>query len=239
MPRLVLISDVHGRHDFKIPEGDILVCAGDITMSGSLEQVAKEAKWMGSIKKGHGFQSVVSICGNHDWLYEKDPVTARLLMEDNGITYLECQAAEVMGLKFYGVPHQPEFFNWAFNVPRGPELAKIWAGIPEDTEVLVTHGPPMGRLDTVRRSDTGGWGDTYGPGFRWITEHVGCADLRDRISQLKRLRLHAFGHIHKGYGLEKGADGIIYANASIVNESYDAVHKPHVVDLEPLPKETV
>ena len=230
--RCVFISDTHGRHDFQIPDGDILFHAGDLCMRGDLNEVTREAKWLKGVKIGGGFKHVVAICGNHDGLFESDPALARLLMEENGIDYLQHQAKEIMGLKVFGSPYTPRFFDWHFNVDRGPKLAALWAQIPADTQVLITHGPPHGRLDTVKRPDGDPDSEEYSttPKERLYDTHAGCLDLAWRIHDLKDLRVHCFGHIHRP-GMEKGADGIAYINASTCNERYLAVHAPQTLDL--------
>ena len=99
----------------------------------------------------------------------------------NGV-YLEDSAVELLGLKVYGSPWQPFYGGWAFNLHRGPDLAAMWAKIPDDITILVTHGPPEGILDRNN------WG-----------ENVGCRDLLGRVMEL-RPRLHVFGHIHEAAG---------------------------------------
>lgn len=84
--------------------------------------------------------------------------------------------------KVYGSPWQPEFYDWAFNLNRGPESRAIWDKIPIDTDILITHGPPLG------------FGDLTADNF-----HCGCSDLLDVVLQ-KPPRLHIFGHIHEAYG---------------------------------------
>ena len=228
--RIVCISDTHTTRPV-IPDGDLLICAGDLTFRGTIEEIAKEAKWLKAIRISGGFKDAVVIGSNHDWLAERDPAMMRLLMEEAGWTYLDHQPAVVQGLRFFGSGYTPAFFNWALNVPRGPKLAALWAQIPDDTQVLVTHGPPYGRLDWAKRSDGDPDSQVFsGPRDRHLTTHVGCNDLRNRITGLKDLRLHVFGHIHKS-GVEVGADGITYVNASVCNGQYDAVYSPIVVDL--------
>jgi Icc-related predicted phosphoesterase len=229
--RLVFISDTHLRHDFEIPKGDILIHAGDLTMMGSVEEVTRVSKWLKKVRVKGGFKACVVIPGNHDWMAEKDPVFMRLMIEEAGCIYLQHQPAVVEGLRFFGSGYTPRFYDWALNVDRGAKLAALWSQIPDDTQILVTHGPPKGRLDGCPRADYSDYG-TYGrQPLRYWTEHVGCADMRDRIANLKDLRIHAFGHIHRP-GVEQGADGITYVNASTCDESYKAVHKPTVLEYE-------
>lgn len=228
--RIVAISDTHLQHDFQIPEGDILVHSGDLTFVGSIEEMTRAARWLWAVKLDRGFKDVIVICGNHDWLGEKDPVLTRLLFEERKITYLDQQAAVVQGLRFYGAPHTPRFFDWAFNVDRGPALEKIWSRIPDDTQILVTHGPPWGRLDVVNRPLGEMDNPNYGSNFWLEKTHVGCQDLARRIQQLKDLKLHCFGHIHAA-GREVSADGVTFVNASVCNEKYRAFYPPQVIDI--------
>ncbi len=154
------------------------------------------------------------IAGNHDFLFERDPAAARALVPP-GITYLQDGGIAIDGLKIWGTPWQPTFFDWAFNLARGPEMAAKWALVPDDTDVLVTHGPPAGTLDLI-------------PGDP--PESVGCEDLAARLPRLTRLKLHVFGHIHEGYG-RVSEGGRVFVNASNCDARYRPVNPPVVVDL--------
>jgi len=101
---------------------------------------------------------------------------------------------EIEGVRFWGSPWQPWFFDWAFNLERGEEIRAKWELIPDDTEVLITHGPPQGHGDMTSRG-----------------EGAGCADLLARIRQVKP-RYHLFGHIHEGYGTS--TDGVTSVSPS-------------------------
>jgi predicted phosphohydrolase len=188
--RIVCVSDTHGRHrDLTVPDGDLLVHAGDVTRRGELDTVADFDLWLGELPHPHK----VVICGNHDFAFQEQPDAARGLITN--AVYLEDSGATVGGLAVYGSPWQPWFFDWAFNLERGPALAAVWAKIPDRTDVLITHGPPAGILD---RTDRG--------------ELVGCRDLFDRVMEV-RPRLHVFGHIHEAAG-RLDIDGTTFVNAS-------------------------
>ena len=204
--RLVVLSDTHTFHDrIGVPDGDAVVHAGDFTLDGSRRETEPFAEWFRSLPHEHK----VLVAGNHDWLFEREPLVARSLLE--GIVYLEDSGVALGGRRFYGSPWQPRFFDWAFNLDRGPALAAKWAKIPGDTEILITHGPPYGLLDLVRR------------------EHVGDEDLLRRVAEV-RPKVHAFGHIHEGYGrLER--DGTTFLNASICTARYEPRNAPVVVDV--------
>jgi Icc-related predicted phosphoesterase len=203
--RVVCISDTHERHErLALPEGDLLICAGDVTANGSDVALQRFAHWMQRQPHRHK----VLIAGNHDWCFERN---GRALLPPD-IHYLQDSAVDIDGLRLWGSPWQPRFYDWAFNLDRGAQLAAKWALIPEDTDILITHGPPMGTLDRTRRGD-----------------HSGCEALAARLEQL-RVRLHVFGHIHEGYGVVE-RDDRISINASICDEGYRAINEPLVIDL--------
>jgi Icc-related predicted phosphoesterase len=216
MTRIVCLSDTHNSNEqITVPDGDILVHSGDATNSGTESEVKAFLQWFASLPHGRK----VFVAGNHDWLYERNNDYARRLTSNYGITYLQDSAAEVKGLKFYGSPWQPRFFDWAFNLNRGPEMAEKWSRIPDDVEVLITHGPPNGILDVVER-----------PHFK---ENTGCEELVKRVealSSLGNLKLHIFGHIHCGYGTDERF-GVKFVNASNCDEEYGPTQAPIVVDV--------
>jgi len=205
--RIVCISDTHTLHGrLQIPEGDVLVHAGDLSSRGRKSEIQEFDRWLGTLPHRHK----VVICGNHDFLFEREPEVARGLIT-NAI-YLQDSGVTIEGLQFWGSPWQPEFFDWAFNLERGEPLREKWALIPTDTDVLITHGPPMGILDRVERG-----------------ERVGCEELTEALKRV-RPKLHVFGHIHEAYG-HLDRDGTRFVNASSCNLDYAPVHAPIVVDL--------
>lgn len=216
--RLVLVSDTHLQHDFRVPDGDILIHAGDLTFRGNEEEVRRANRWFG----GQPHARKVVIAGNHDWGFQRDPNVFRGIMTN--AEYLEDSEITINGLRIYGSPWQPEFCDWAFNLSRmTTELAEKWAMIPEGIDVLVTHGPPHGILDVP-----GGDDESY-------VRRVGCRDMRARLAAMARPpALHVFGHIHHSYGTAGWAQGrTLFVNASTCDENYRPTHPPIVVDLEP------
>lgn len=218
--RIVCMSDTHClQHNFKVPEGDLIIHAGDFSSIGTDREVRKFAKWFRGLPHPHK----VVIAGNHDRFFERQPEIARSYLEPD-IIYLEDSGCEIGGLKFWGSPWQPEFERWAFNLPRnGVKLLEKWAMIPADTDVLITHGPPSGVLDQVRPRITA-WGmpeDGSGP--------LGCEQLAARVACV-RPKLHVFGHIHDGYG-QITQDGTTFVNASVCDEDYRPMNRPIVVEL--------
>ena len=213
MVRVVCISDTHCRlRNVKVPDGDILVHAGDLTFQGNVAEISQELRELGRIAKR--FKKTYLVAGNHDWL----PFHHRLLMEEmcknEGVTYLQDSWDIYEGLVIFGSPWQPEFCSWAFNLPRGEKLKTIWDNIPDKVDILVTHSPPANILDSVPHG----------------IEHVGCVDLFNRVMKVKP-QLHVFGHIHFSYGM-KQFDGITFVNASICDEQYKPINAPIVIDLD-------
>lgn len=210
--RIVCISDTHGAHrTVNLPEGDVLIHAGDILRGYRPEQELEDFDaWLAENSGKHRHRVVIA--GNHDRMFQGRPSSARKRLKN--AVYLENTAFEIEGIKFYGSPQTPEFMDWAFNVPRGEAIRRYWNSIPEDTNVLITHGPPMGILDMARP----------------MGEHLGCDDLYDAVEQLGPL-LHVFGHIHGGYG-KHHQGGTVFVNAAIMNEAYRPVNLPIVVDVE-------
>lgn len=210
--RIVVISDTHNRHnDIKLPEGDILVHCGDATGRGKPREIKEFLDWFDS----RPFTYKIMIAGNHDFLFENHAMLAREALSQYAgrLFYLQDSSVMCYGIKFYGTPWQPEFCNWAFNLPRGEELAKKWDMIPPDTDFLITHGPPHGTLDRCSNGD-----------------RVGCSDLRACVEKIKP-KVHVFGHIHESYGWWYN-EYTIFANASICNERYVPVNKPYVITHE-------
>lgn len=213
--RIVCISDTHNCNELiEVPDGDILIHAGDSLINGTAQELEAFITWYSSLPHKHK----VLIAGNHDWLFQLLPAKAKGMLSPS-ITYLQDSSIDLMGLKFYGSPWQPRFYDWAFNLNRGPEMAEKWAMIPEDTEILITHGPPHGICDVVETKFGG--------------SHEGCEELRRRVEQLSgngNLKLHIFGHIHSGHGVQE-AFGLKFVNASICDEEYRPSQPPIVIDL--------
>jgi Icc-related predicted phosphoesterase len=177
--RFVAMADTHGRHrDLNVPDGDVLIHAGDLTGRGTQHQVEEALAWLKSLPHRHK----VLVAGNHDFLYEQEPALAEQLTRDAGVIYLRDSEATLGGLRIWGSPWQPRFFDWAFNLDRGEPLDEKWRLIPEGIDVLVVHGPAQG------------YGDRTHDGRR-----VGCERLLVHLSRVKP-RVFLFGHIHEDKG---------------------------------------
>lgn len=234
--RIVCISDTHSLHNrmrYQLPKGDLLIHAGDISNRGGELDVTNFVNWFQSIE---GYDTKIFISGNHDHCFEQINLPhhkrdydwlRHLIFEENlsqsDVTYLEDNFITIESpefskpIKIYGTPWQPEFYNWAFNLPRmGEELLEKWNQIPEDTDILITHGPPNGYGDLVNN-------------WRQPNVNVGCELLMNRIGLLNPI-LNVFGHIHEGYGVYTN-DKTTFVNASICTAGYEPTNKPIVIDL--------
>lgn len=230
--RIVAISDTHTKErEAVIPDGDVLVHAGDFTYRGRKDEIADFLDWFLDLPHKHK----VLIAGNHDvtldpyirgtrqsffgedegshWIYSDFFDRIR---KSKNVHYLDNSGVDIDGLNFWGSAATPTFgLGWAFNYDRGPMIDAIWEKIPENTDVLITHGPPFGVLDSVK------YGSTIG---------VGCSNLSGRISE-RNIKAHFFGHIHESYGHSE-INGVHYFNCCFLDDGYYASNAPWVVDIK-------
>lgn len=217
-----------------IPKGDVLIHSGDISNKGGEKDVTNFIHWFGAIE---GFDMKIFIAGNHDFCFERvnephhkgdydwlDKLMSSENLFDKNVVYLEDNETTIESVEFsrpikiYGSPWQPNFYDWAFNLPRmGDEIKSKWDMIPEDTDVLITHGPPHEIRDFVSN-------------WRQGDMNVGCELLRHQLENRIKPSLHVFGHIHGAYGAALIKD-TLYVNASTCTESYQPSNKPIIVDL--------
>ncbi len=206
--RLVFISDTHNQHQhMTIPDGDVLFHCGDFSGRGRIHEVQAFMEWLGQLPHQHK----VIIAGNHDFLAEQDPETFASLVPP-GVHYLNDSGCTIEGVKIWGSPIQPWFYDWAFNRQRGADIRQHWDLIPEDTQILIVHGPPYGILDTT----------TDG-------RPVGCRDLGRRILALPNIEIAAFGHIHEARGMVE-QNGVMYLNVSMLDVLYSKIHSAVELD---------
>lgn len=216
---LVLISDTHGMHDrmdHPVPDGDVLIHAGDFCGVGQAWEIRDFAAWMGKFPHRHKLVTP----GNHDRPVEHDEATFREIFATCGIRLLINESVEIDGFRFFGSPYTPTFLNWHFMRDRGPAIRAEWDKIPEDSDVVITHGPAYG------------YGDLAPPWKGEPSRHVGCLELLERLRDI-RPSIHIFGHIHDGYGVTISDEipGITFLNASICTENYRPTNRPHLFEL--------
>lgn len=215
-----------GKH---VPEGDILIHAGDFTYLGKPQEVIDFNEQLGRLP--HKIKIVIA--GNHELSFDRtrsdfklenyDRELAKLNVKNardllTNCIYLEDSETTAFGYRIYGSPWQPLFGGWAFNAERGKPILEKWDLIPEGVDILVTHGPPLGHGDKIHAGI-----------------HVGCVELLNSIEQRIKPKFHIFGHIHEDHGITRN-DDTIFINASICDKHYHAVQSAVVFDLPRLPK---
>lgn len=239
------ISDLHGAKP-ELEGGDLLIIAGDMTARDRVPEWCDFFHWIGSLN----YRKIVYIGGNHDRFLEQSAPSAwarqNLPMCEHPAAHIEYLFDNFImfeGLKIYGSPWVRYFKGMnknccAFTWVTASQLEEKWALIPDDVDILVTHTPPFGMMDKVES-----------------LERCGCPKLADRILELKKLKLHVFGHIHEGYGqchegyqgraIEEGENfheyimdesnfipiGHLSVNASIMDVDYQQVNKPIRVEI--------
>lgn len=211
--KIVAISDTHNQLDkIKIPQCDLLIHSGDLTMSGTVPELAQAAADLRALKTQRICKNIVCVAGNHDFGLERDPYVTEYMFADLG--YLRDSFKIIDGLTVYGAPWTPRFFDWAFNVDRGYDIRQVWNTIPDDIDILITHGPPMNILD-------------YSP---YGKVHAGCEELALAVQRVKP-KLHCFGHFHGEAGWTQHKD-TLFVNASTCDEKYRPVNKPIVINYD-------
>lgn len=214
--KITTISDTHNQHLHIPPDwlegGDVLIHAGDVSGRGTQKEIEEFLQWFNELPYTHK----IMIPGNHDFWFEKvnNFVVNEMLSEKYpNIIYLNDSGVEIEGIKFWGSPVQPWFYDWAFNRV-GADICKHWDLIPLDTQVLITHGPMKGFLDMTLRGVS-----------------TGCPYLLEKVSEIKDLKLFVCGHIHEAYGRIDFPDGGVFVNASTLNFNYNVQNKPMVVEI--------
>ena len=216
--RIVVVSDTHGFHRrLDIPDGDVFIHCGDITVEGEMNVAADFADWV----RGLPHACKVITPGNHDFCYDisssrYNERAARLL--DLPRTHFLIDAARTLEvrdqkLRLYAAPWVCNLKGWAF----WDRNRDRFESAPRDIDLLVTHGPPHGIRDGVEFSD----------GI-----HYGSMHLKRYVQRCYGLKLHVFGHVHEGFG--QGQIGeIMFVNASTCTRDYAPTNPPLVLNFSP------
>ncbi|KAI8933408.1 hypothetical protein NX059_010023 [Plenodomus lindquistii] len=208
--RIVCISDTHDQTP-KLPAGDILIHAGDLTNQGSYSELKKTVEWL----EKADFRTKIIVAGNHDttldplffhnssnkwkWPSPQDPIACRKLITDSpSITYLEHKSTIITlpslpntpqenqtRLKIFGSPYSPGRRGWAFQYEDDQAAVKLWGAIEDDVDIVITHTPAQGHCDMTTNIDM-----------------VGCAVLNKVVGRVCPV-LHVCGHIHDARGVER------------------------------------
>lgn len=214
--KVVMTSDNHG-HPFRIPECDVFVHAGDLTAFGTLKETKKFARWLRT--QTQVGQSII-VPGNHDRCYEQSPAATAVLFAGDKVAILNNSGIEIDGINFWGSAYTPPFFNWAF-MAEEDELQLMYTKMPQEIDILITHGPPRGILD---------------PGY--LDPHVGSKALLGAVMDpARKIRHHVFGHLHAAGGMERtfktnnGDFETTFHNVSACNEAYAIKTEPKVIEI--------
>jgi Icc-related predicted phosphoesterase len=202
---IVCISDTHELHrELDVPDGDILIHTGDFTVfSKTAAAIDDFNDWLGDLP--HRWKILVP--GNHEFFLESDPSRRRLI---SNATVLINEVVEIMGLKVWGSPTTP-LLGAAFGLSSPVDRAKLYAKIPDDADILVTHGPPYGILD----------------GSPGTPRHAGCPQLLEAVTRIKP-KLHVFGHVHGAHGMVSSED-TLFVNAALLGPDGDLCASPIVL----------
>jgi len=207
--KIVSISDTHSKHnELEIPECDLFIHGGDFTYfsNGGESEIIDFLTWFSLQPAKHK----VFIAGNHEVLWEsKEQYFKNKIPE--GVYYLNDSMVEIDGIKIWGSPITPYFYGWAYNRNRGEEIKKHWDLIPDDIDILVTHGPAFGIMDKAGN------------------EHVGCEELLFALQRVKP-KMHLHGHMHRKGHIYN--NNIHYFNCAMVNSKYNIVNKPSLINFD-------
>lgn len=217
-----IISDTHCRHnELVVPDVDMVIHCGDCSSSFLLEDNEKEVydflDWYASLNIKYKLMTF----GNHDRSVSHGLIDLDRYKKQD-ITFLIHEEVIIEGIKFFGSPYTPSYGkSWAYMIQRN-RMQMVWKSLPDDTDVLITHGPPKGFLDITKELD----GSLI---------QVGCKALTNRVSEIKPM-IHCFGHIHDepdihNYGVFQRGDRRII-NAACLNHRSGNFHMGHVIDIK-------
>lgn len=198
--RVVVLSDTHGQHTkLNLPEGDLIVHSGDFSNTGSYKDHYTFIQWFGNLPYKHK----ILVPGNHDIYSQQQPILIKELCTENNVHFLVDNMIEIEGKLIYGSPWTPRYGRWSWMKERGESIAKVWENIPNDLDLLITHGPPHGILDS-----------------NIFTRFIcGCEELLKAIQDKKPYK-HVFGHIHAHGGKNVFEHSTHFYNAAICDEDY-------------------
>jgi len=212
--KIVSFSDIHGQQNKKLTQwfnsnpADLLIFAGDLQANQTNDYGIEFIDWIHQLP----YTNKVLVFGNHDGNY----IHTLTRVIEKGYTdtlFLNNGSINIDGIKIFGSPHSVEFGSWWFMM-KDDELEELWKKIPDNTNILITHGPPFGILDYTFDGHT-----------------TGSKTLLKRVNQLKYLRYHIFGHIHESYGM-KNINGKTFVNTSLLDEKYQLVNEPMVINYD-------
>lgn len=230
MLNITCCSDFHGCLPSNLKGGDILIIAGDICPSqGAFAQSnwvnAKFTKWCR--EQGKRYKHIVAVWGNHDFVGAEAMYLVNMSDFPKNFHLLNNESVEVEGLKIWGTPYCLPFGSWPFMLPE-EKLAPLFESIPNDTDIIISHGPPYEFCDGAARMWKNSEDDTKWPD----PEHVGSKGLLQAIKRV-RPRLVVSGHIHEAFGTKTMPNGTVVVNASHMTLAYQPNNPPIEVITSP------
>jgi Icc-related predicted phosphoesterase len=175
-----------------VPDGDLLIHAGDFSFFSQRPSMLRDFdRWLGSLP--HRYKVLVP--GNHDYFLEEERNRGAIMNAE----LLVGSGVEIAGLKIWGSPVTP-LYGGAFSLSSADERKRHWAKIPENLDILVTHGPPKGILDREAPDELA----------------AGCPELALAVER-KHPRIHVYGHIHGGHGVIR-TPATTFINASVYRD---------------------
>lgn len=210
--KVVAITDTHNKHntlDGKLPEGDVIVHAGDATNRGSLEELVAFFDWFACLPYTHK----VYVPGNHD--HHVNEFLVRMLCRDRDIIYLQNEGHYLQmegrrDLFIYGTPAHRNFLD------ADADIQDFQNEIPDGLDVLITHVPPYGIHDEICEN------------FKQI--YLGNYHLLQAVFD-KKPKFHVFGHVHPGYGKARRCD-TTFINACICDNYLNPINIPVLIEID-------
>ena len=221
--KIWFLSDTHCEHQgLEVPEADAVIHCGDESMHGNAWMNEPEARrffeWYSALE----IPVKIFVPGNHSTAIEQGLIRASEYPE---VKFLIHEALEWNGFKIFGSPWTPMFFDWAYMKARS-ELDMVWQSIPDDIDILITHGPPKGIMDVTADMHTR------------EPVHVGSKSLLRHVEERIKPRIHAFGHIHDERGISNFGTitrgGTQFINCACCDLSCRLIHNGFVVEISPL-----
>jgi Icc-related predicted phosphoesterase len=210
--KMTIISDTHCKHKQitnQLSGGDIIIHSGDISSVGYKHEIVDFCKWFDNLD----YDFKIFIAGNHELTFQDNPdMVSEIINSYKNISYLEDDFLTIDDIKIWGSPWTPVFYNWAFN-GTADELEQKWETIPNDVNIVITHGPVFGHLDKIL-GESG--------------NNLGCYSLAQKLSKIKP-KMHICGHIHSGYGY-KYYNGTHFFNGSVLDERHIYAQPPFNFD---------
>ncbi|KAF2360176.1 Calcineurin-like phosphoesterase domain ApaH type [Trinorchestia longiramus] len=250
MLRFVCMSDTHSvtsQIKFKIPDGDVLLHAGDFTRCGDIQEIRGFNTWLGKLPHKHK----VVIAGNHELSFDPkfnsliknskqsqdadDLPYALSVMEYKhsqpkvSMTPLENPASLLTNAIYL----QDSLISIAgvkiYGTPWQPEYCHGAFNLPRGAACLEKwSGIPAGVDVLLTHTPPLGFGDLCISKLR-----AGCVELLSTVQNRVLPKYHVYGHIHESYGIT--TDGkIIFVNASTCDVHYRPCNSPLVFDV-PIP----